>query len=136
MIAIGCGTVKIIWKYWVSRSSDRRSSNHWTRASDWHFGQWRSRQLMGVAHYLSWTKPLRGSAAWQPLVPSHRPAFLRKSDCDIMEALFAEALPCRKGASHDCSSTTNDGGYAGSESVDSHAGIVSSTGFAVRTPLR
>src|SRR6516162_4070988 len=24
-------------------NSDRRSSNHWARASDWHFGQWRSR---------------------------------------------------------------------------------------------
>jgi integrase/recombinase XerD len=53
-----------------------------------------------------------------------------------MEALLVVALQCRKGASHDCSSTTNDGGYAGTESVTSHAGIVSPTGFAVRTPLR
>ena len=25
------------------RSADRRSSSHWARASDWHFGQWRLR---------------------------------------------------------------------------------------------
>ena len=42
--AISCGTVKTTWKYGTGRSSDRRSSSHWARASDWHFGQWRFRQ--------------------------------------------------------------------------------------------
>src|ERR1700730_3867017 len=50
--------------------------------------------------------------------------------------LLATAVPYRKGASHDCSSTTNDGGYAGTEFVASYPGILSPTGFSVRTPLR
>jgi hypothetical protein len=50
--------------------------------------------------------------------------------------LLATAVPYRKGASHDCSSTTNDGGYAGTEFFASYPGILSPTGFAVRTPLR
>src|ERR1700688_4757609 len=82
------------------------------------------------------TKPLRGSCrvAFVGADPSY--CIVERSDCDIMEALLVAAFPCRKGASHDCSSATNDGGYAGTESVASHAGIVSPTGFAVRTPLR
>jgi hypothetical protein len=35
------------------------------------------------------------------------PAFLMKFNCDTLEALLA-ALSYRKGASHDCSSTTDD----------------------------
>src|SRR5258708_36223122 len=50
--------------------------------------------------------------------------------------LLAAAVPYRKGASHDCSSTTNDGGYAATEFVASYPGILCPTGFAVRTPLR
>src|SRR5260370_29957947 len=49
--------------------------------------------------------------------------------------LLAAAVPYRKGASHDCSSATNDGGYAGTEFVAPYPGILSPTGFAVRTPL-
>src|SRR6266852_2783298 len=50
--------------------------------------------------------------------------------------LLAAAVPYRKGASHDCSSTTNDRGYAGTEFFASYPGILSPTGFAVRAPLR
>src|SRR5882724_511696 len=50
--------------------------------------------------------------------------------------LVAAAVPYRKGASHDCSSTTNDRGYAGTEFFASYPGILSPTGFAVRAPLR
>src|SRR5258708_21889764 len=45
-------------------------------------------------------------------------------------------LAAAVGASHDCSSTTNDGGYAATEFVASYPGILCPTGFAVRTPLR
>jgi hypothetical protein len=63
---------------------------------------------MGDPHYLRWTKPLRGSDSWQLLVPPFdRPAVLMKFDCDTMKALFI-ALSHRKGASHDCSSTSDD----------------------------
>jgi hypothetical protein len=60
-------------------------------------GQWRLRQLMGVIHYLSWTKPLRGSCrvAIVGADPSYR--IFERSDCDIMEALqrfhVAKELP-------------------------------------------
>jgi hypothetical protein len=37
--------VNTTWKYCVSRTSARRSSSHNARASDWHFGQCRFRQL-------------------------------------------------------------------------------------------
>src|SRR5260370_23756541 len=57
-----------------------------------------------------------------------------KLDCDTLEALLA-ALSYRKGASHDGSSTTNDRGHAGAESVAAYTGIVSPTGIAVRTVL-
>jgi hypothetical protein len=87
-------------------------------------------------HNRAWTKPLRGS--FRVVIVGANPSYciFEKSDCDIMEALLVAALPCRKGASHDCSSTTNDGGYAGTECVASHAGIVSPTGFTIRTSLR
>ena len=39
--AICSGSVKTTWKYWVSRSSERRFSSHSARASDWHLGQCR-----------------------------------------------------------------------------------------------
>jgi integrase len=57
-----------------------------------------------------------------------------KFHCDTVEGLLA-ALSYRKGASHDCSSTTDDRGHAGAESVAAYASIVSPTGFAVRTLL-
>ena len=63
------------------------------------------------------------------------PAFPMKFDCETMEALLA-AFSYRKGASHDCSSTTDDRGHAGTESVTAYTGIVSATGIAVRTSLR
>src|SRR5215467_2176668 len=55
-----------------------------------------------------------------------------KFDCD--EGLLA-ALSYRKGASHDCSSTADDRGHAGAESVSAYASIISPTSIAVRTPL-
>src|SRR5215469_1779183 len=58
-----------------------------------------------------------------------------KFHCDTVEGLLA-ALSYRKGASYDCSSTTDDRGHAGAESVAAYAGIVSPTGIAVRTLLR
>ena len=57
-----------------------------------------------------------------------------KFDCDTIEALFA-AFWHRKGASHDYSSTTDDRGHAGTESVTAYTGIVSATGIAIRTLL-
>src|SRR6202163_2941210 len=89
-----------------------------------------------ISHNAPWTKPLRGSCRVAIVGANPSYCIFERSDCDIMEALLVAALPCRKGACHDCSSTTNDGGYAGTESVASHAGILSPTGFAVRTPLR
>src|SRR6202158_3110290 len=95
--------------------------------------QWPRRRAKNA---LRWTKPLRGSCRVAIVGANPSYCIFERSDCDIMEALLVAALPCRKGACHDCSSKTNDGGYAGTESVSSHAGIVSPTGFAVRTPLR
>src|SRR5215475_9195877 len=56
-----------------------------------------------------------------------------KFDCD--EGLLA-ALSYRKGASHDCSSRTDDRRHAGAESVAAYASIVSPTGIALRALLR
>src|ERR1700741_71565 len=93
-------------------------------------------RLCAAVHNRIWTKPLRGSDSWHaPLPPSDLPAVLMKFDCDTMKALFV-ALSYRKGASHDCSSTTDDRGHAGAESITSYAGIVPPTGIAVRTSLR
>src|SRR5258707_9693249 len=73
--------------------------------------------------------------SWQASVPpSGLPAFLTKFDCDTLEALLA-ALSYRKGASHDCSSTTDDRRHAGAESIAAYAGIVSPAGLAVCTLL-
>jgi hypothetical protein len=57
-----------------------------------------------------------------------------KLQYDTLKALLA-ALSCRKGASHNYSSTTDDRGHAGAESVTAYAGVVSPAGFAVRTLL-
>src|ERR1700751_5976294 len=61
-------------------------------------------------------------------------AFPMKLECDALNALLA-ALSCRKGASHDYSSTKDDRGHAGAESLTAYAGVVSPAGFAVRTLL-
>src|SRR6516162_2051518 len=92
-------------------------------------------RLCRLRHRRHWTKPLRGIDSWRVRVPpSDLSAVLMKFDCDAMKALFV-ALSHRKGASHDCSSTTDDRGHAGAESVAAYAGVVSSTGVIVRTLL-
>jgi hypothetical protein len=50
--ATSAGTVKTTWKYGTGSSSAWRSASHWARASPWHFGQCRLRQVMGVSHYV------------------------------------------------------------------------------------
>jgi transposase len=92
--------------------------------------------LCRARHKAVWTKPLRGRAVWQPSVPPVSTCLFERLRLRHHEGLLAAAFPCRKGASHDCSPTTNDRGYAGAESVASHAGVVSPTGLAIRTPLR
>lgn len=62
------------------------------------------------------------------------PPVLVKFDCDAMKALFV-ALSYRKGASLDCSSTTDDRGHASTKSVAAYASIVSPAGIAVRSSL-
>src|ERR1700730_1351983 len=87
-------------------------------------------------HTATWTKPLRGSCRVAMVGATPSSCIFEEVRLRHHGGLLAAALPYRKGASHDCSSTTNDGGYAGSESVASHAGIISPTGLAIRTPLR
>ena len=87
-------------------------------------------------HKIHWTKPLRGSCRVAMVGATPSSCIFEEVRLRHHGGLLAAALPYRKGASHDCSSTTNDGGYAGSEFVASHAGIISPTGLAIRTPLR
>src|SRR6266700_953765 len=108
MLAILAGSVNTTWKYGTGSSSASRSASHSRAAAPWLFGQWRLRQVMGVAHYLPWTKPLRGSCRVAIVGADPSYCIFERSDCDIMEALLVAALPCRKGASYECSSTTND----------------------------
>src|SRR5215471_8418313 len=53
-----------------------------------------------------------------------------------MGKLFAAKLQERKGASHDNSSTTHDGGYATEESFSAYPRRIRATGLAVRTPFQ
>ena len=58
---------------------------------------------------------VRGMNSWQGSVPpSDLSTFLTKFDCGTVEALLA-ALSCRKGASHDCPSKTDDRRHAGAD---------------------
>src|SRR5213595_2686270 len=58
MSVIGPGRVKTTWKYGTGKSSAWRSASHSLAAAAWHFGQCRSRQVMGVAHYLPYGEQL------------------------------------------------------------------------------
>jgi hypothetical protein len=86
-------------------------------------------------HRRHWIKPLRGSDSRKgPVRLPSLPVFTMKFDCDTLMALLA-APSYRKGASHDCSSTTDDRGRAGAGSVAAYPGIVSPTSFAIGTVL-
>src|SRR5213082_2512696 len=58
MSAIGPGRVKTTWKYGTGKSSAWRSASHSLAAAAWHFGQCRSRHVMGTAHYVSYGEQL------------------------------------------------------------------------------
>src|SRR5580658_6495955 len=73
-------------------------------------------------HYSYWTKPLRGSCRVALVGATPSSCIFEEGRLRHHGGLLAAALPYCKGASHDCSSTTNDRGYAGTEPVTSHAG--------------
>jgi hypothetical protein len=52
-----------------------------------------------------------------------------------MGKLFAAKLRGRKGASHDNSSTSHDGGYAGEKSLTADPSHIRAAGLPVCTPL-